>query len=132
MNVTVDPSVILAVVLNEPTRARLLESTQGAELQSAPSLPWEVGNALTALLKRRRIDLPQARSALAASQQVPIRLLDVDMQRALELADRHAIYAYDAYIIECARQQAAPLLSLDRRQREVAGAVGVEVVEVER
>ena len=130
MDITIDPSAILAVLLNEPSKSILLEQTQGAELHSAPSLPWEVGNALTALLKRRRIDVSQAKRALDAFRRIPVRLVEIDLERTLELAADHDIYAYDAYIIECARQHATPLLSLDRRQCEVAAGVGVEVVEV--
>ena len=130
MNITVDPSVILAVLLNEPSKARLLERTQQAELQSAPSLPWEVGNALTALLKRRRIDIAQAGAAVDASRRIPVRLMEIDLKRAVDLASLYDIYAYDAYIIECARQHPTPLISLDRRQCEVAAGVGVEVMEV--
>jgi len=54
----------------------LLERTQGAELLSAPSLSWEIGNARTALFKRRRIDLVQAKSALESFAQIPILSLD--------------------------------------------------------
>lgn len=130
MDIVVDPSAVLAVLLNESSKAQLLEVTRGAELLSPPSLPWEIGNALTALLKRRRIDLAQAQAALDGFSQIPIRLSGIDMERAVETAGRHDIYAYDAYVIECARQHAAPLLSLDQRQCQVAAEVGIKTVEV--
>ena len=59
MDLTVDASVIMAVILNEPSKPQILEATKGAELLSAASLPWEIGNALSALFRRRRINLPQ-------------------------------------------------------------------------
>ena len=130
MVLTIDPSAVMAVVLNEPSRPRLIEATEGAELFSAPSLPWEVGNALSALLRRQRIDVGQAIGALAAFQDIPVRFMDVDLGQAVVLADEYGIYAYDAYIIECARNHATPLLSLDQRQCRVAQAVGVRVIEV--
>ena len=119
MDVTVDASVVMAVILNEPAKQGLLERTRGAELFSAPSLPWEVGNALSAMFKRRRLNLEQAKGA------------EVDIEAAVTLAERHDVYAYDAYLIECARRYQTPLLSLDRRQCEVARKEGVEVMEVE-
>ncbi len=95
MNVTVDASVIVAVILNEPSKAKLLDLTQGAELLSAPSLTWEIGNALTALIKRRRIDPGQAQIALESFAMIPIRLADVDLEPAVSLAARHNVYAVD-------------------------------------
>ena len=120
----------MAVILNEPSKATLLERTQGAELLSAASLPWEIGNALTALFKRRRLDLHQARAALKAFDRIPVRLAEIEIEPAVELAEQHDVYAYDAYVIECARRYQTPMMSLDRRQCAVAKDLGVEVVEV--
>jgi len=130
MDITIDTSVVMAVILNEPTRAALLDRTQGADLLSAPSLMWEVGNALTALFRQRRIDLVQARGALASFGQIPIRFAEIDLEPAVALAERHGVYAYDAYVIECARRYQTPMMSLDRRQCDVAREVGIEIIEV--
>jgi predicted nucleic acid-binding protein len=131
MDLTVDASVIMAVILNEPSKPQILEATKGAELLSAASLPWEIGNALSALFRRRRIDLAQAELALASYRQIPVRLPPVDLEPCVQLAERYSVYAYDAYVIECARRYQCPLISLDRRQREVARSEGIETVEVE-
>ena len=131
MEISVDTSVIIAVILNEPTKRRLLEMTLDAELQSAPSLPWEVGNALSALFKRGSLSLQQARKALDSFVAIPVRLADVDLEGALEIADAFNIYAYDAYILECARRYRTPLLSLDGPQCKVARKLGIEVLEVD-
>lgn len=131
MDLTIDASVVMAVILNEPSKPRLLEATRGAELISAPSLPWEVGNALSALFKRRRIDLAQAELALESFRQVPVRLPSLEIESSVVLAERHDVYAYDAYVIECARRYQTPLLSLDRRQCEVARSEGIATLEVD-
>ena len=130
MDLTVDASVLMAVILNEAAKPRLVALTQGAELLSAPSLPWEIGNALSSLFRRRRIDLVQAESALSSYRQIPVRLPDVGLEASVATAERLGIYAYDAYVIECARRYKTPLLSLDRHQCEVARIEGVEVMEV--
>ncbi len=130
MEYTVDASVVLAVILNEPSRARLLEVTQGVEIVSAPTLPWEVGNALSALLKRGRLGLDEARGALESFERIAVRLVEVELLSAVELAEKHQMYAYDAYVLECARRHRTPLLSLDGPQREVARRMGLEIVEV--
>lgn len=105
--------------------------TEGADLRSAGSLPWEVANALTALFKRQRLDLSQARRALESFAAIPIHLSDVDLTEAVSLGHEQGIYAYDACILECARRYAAPLLSLDRAQCAVARQLGIDVLEVE-
>ena len=131
MDLTVDASVIMAVILNESSKPKLLEATRGAELISAPSLPWEVGNALSALFKRRRIDMAQAELALESFRQVPVRLPSLEIESSVVLAERHDVYAYGAYVIECARRYQTPLLSLDRRQCEVARSEGIATLEVD-
>ena len=131
MDLTVDASVVMAVILNEPSKPRLLEATGGAELISAPSLPWEIGNALSALFKRRRIDMAQAEVAMESFRRIPVRLPSLEIESSVVLAERHTMYAYDAYVIECARRYQTPLLSLDRRQCEVARTEGVATLEVD-
>jgi predicted nucleic acid-binding protein len=130
LEITADTSAIMAVVLNEPSKPKLLQETKGAELLSAPTLPWEVGNSLSALFKRKRIDLDQARAALESFRQIPVRLAEIDLEGAVELAKEQDIYAYDAYILECARKYRTPLLSLDGPQRRIARKLGIEVLEV--
>jgi predicted nucleic acid-binding protein len=132
MDLTIDTSVVMAVILNEPSKAALVEATRGSELLAAPSLHWEVGNALSALFKRRRIDLGQAEAALESYESIPIRLGEVDLEPSVALSDKHGVYAYDAYVIECARRYQTPLLSLDRAQCESARREGIDVVEVTR
>jgi len=131
LDISVDTSIIMAVILNEPTKPALLRATEGADLRSAASLPWEVGNALTALFKRGRIELGQAQEALESFEAIPVHLADVDLWEAVKLGHEQGIYAYDAYILECARRYATPLLSLDRPQCDIARKLGIEVLEVE-
>ena len=130
MELVVDTSVLIAVLTGEPARDQLIARTQGAELLAPSSVHWEIGNAFSALLKRRRLKLPDVQAALTAYGQVPIRFVDVDLASALELADRFGLYAYDAYLMACARRQRAPLLTLDARLGRAAQQAGVEVLEI--
>ena len=57
MEIVADTSVIIAVIANEPEKAAIVAQTQGADLFAPQSLPWEVGNAFSAMLKRQRITL---------------------------------------------------------------------------
>jgi predicted nucleic acid-binding protein len=118
------------VLLNETTRTRLLEITRGSELRAPGSLPWEIGNACSALIKRGRLDADGAAVVLSSFQKVPIQLASVDMDEAMRLAAEHHLYAYDAYMIVCARRHRTPLLTLDAALARTASKVGIEVLEV--
>lgn len=132
MELVVDTSVLIAVLTGEALRERLIARTHGAELLAPGSVHWEIGNAFSALLRRRRLKLPEAQAALTAYGQIPIRFVEVELASALELADRFGLYAYDAYLVACARRQRAPLLTLNPRLGRAAQAAGVQVLEVER
>ncbi|MCY3749757.1 MAG: type II toxin-antitoxin system VapC family toxin [Chloroflexi bacterium] len=130
MNVTVDTSAVIAVIANQPERAAIVERTVGASLIAPASLPWEVGNAFSAMLRRRRITLAQAEAAVDRYQRMLFRFVDVDMQQALRLSERLGLYAYDAYVLACAQRMRCPLLTLDKRLAESAPLADVEVLVV--
>jgi predicted nucleic acid-binding protein len=130
VELVVDASVLIAVLTGEATRDLLIARTQGAELLAPASVHWEVGNAFSALLKRRRLKLSDVQAALTAYAAIPIRFVDIELAAALELADRFGLYAYDAYLMACARRQRAPLLTLDARLGRAAQEAGVHVLEV--
>ena len=93
-------------------------------------IPDCVGNAFSAMFKRKRITLEQARYALDLYQQIPIALVDVSLHHALQLAHSQNIYAYDAYMLRCAQQYHASLLTLDERLFETAKAIDIPIIEV--
>ena len=130
MDIVVDTSVIIAVIAHEPQRGSLIGLTKGADLMAPASVHWEIGNAFSAMLKRNRIELDQALQAIAAYRQIPIRYVDVELEDAIAMAERYAIYAYDAYLIRCGLKFNAPLLSLDRGLLQVAKQAGVHTIEV--
>jgi len=123
----VDASALLAVLLGEPHRGGVIEAAQGARLLAAGSLPWEMGNALGALVRRDRIGPQHAADALARFEEVPIQLDSVSLHVALGLALEEGIYAYDAYVLALAEHRRAPVLTVDLRLRAVARRRGVPV-----
>lgn len=130
MSIVTDTSTIVAVILNEVDKPAILQKTQGASLYAPLSLTWEIGNALSALLKRSKINLQQATAAVHQYQQIPLTLVDVDLLQAVTLAHAHNIYAYDAYMITCAQGLQMPLLSLDRGLLHAASAAGISIIRV--
>ncbi len=130
MDIVIDTSAILAVVGLEPERPELIRLTKGATLVAPSSVHWEVGNAISAMFKRRAIELATALKMIDAYVGIPIRLIDMTLPQAVELSHRLNICAYDAYIIGCAINQRAPVLSLDSVLKERARSVNLEVIEV--
>jgi predicted nucleic acid-binding protein len=130
MEIVIDTSAILAVIGEQPEKAELVRLTRGATLVAPPSVHWEVGNALSAMFKRKAIGLDQASTLLGAYAAIPIRWVDVVLRQAVELAARLNIYAYDAYVLASAMNQRAPLLTLDGGLRARARELKVNVLEV--
>jgi len=130
MNLVIDTSILIAVLASEPERERLVQQTEGFDLLAPASVHWEVGNALSAMLKRKRITHGQLHPVISAYEQIPLRFVDVDLQDALEIAAAHDLYAYDAYIIACARENRCNLISLDKNLLQAAKAAGVGILEV--
>ena len=129
MRVVADTNTFLAVALDEPEKRQIIALTVGHDLLAPEVLPFEIGNALTAMMKKRTLDAGEMVSAWNAAQAIPVELRQVDMRGALRLAGRFKIYAYDAYFLECALSSRCPLLTLDQRLKVVARDAGVEILE---
>lgn len=130
MELVIDTSALIAVVTNETTRNQLIAQTQSARLFTPASVPYEVGNAFSAMLKRKRASLEQIWQAVTAYKQIPLRFVEVDLVQALAFAEQLDIYAYDAYLIACAHNQQCPLLTLDGGLRHAAQRAGIEVIKL--
>jgi predicted nucleic acid-binding protein len=130
LSLVVDTSVIIAVITNESHKSKLIKISKGEELIAPSSLHWEIGNAISAMFKRKRITLSQALEAIENYSLIPLRLIEVDLIRSLELAKKLDIYAYDAYFLECARYLNLPVISLDNKLISASKEIGINVIEV--
>jgi predicted nucleic acid-binding protein len=99
-------------------------------LVAPSSVHWEIGNALSAMFKRKAIELEDALRVLDGYAAIPIRLVDPSLQQAVQLSRDLNVYAYDAYVIACAINQRAPILSLDGVLKERARGLKLDVLEV--
>ncbi|MBM4164022.1 MAG: type II toxin-antitoxin system VapC family toxin [Lentisphaerae bacterium] len=130
MDIVIDTSALLAVIVGEPERDRIVGLTAGHTLLGPGAIPWEVGNAFSAMLKRRRLTLAEAQEGLRIFHTVPLRYVKVDMANVLSLAHQAGLYAYDAYFLDCAFRHAAPLLTLDQGLKQAAKNIGIRLLEV--
>ena len=131
MNIVMDSSAIIAVIVAEPERDAIIAATAGHTLIGPGSIPWEVGNAFSAMIRQRRVGVAEAQVGLASFESIPLQYLNVDMANVLSIAEQANAYAYDAYFLDCALRHSAPLLTLDRTLRRAAVALGVNLVSLE-
>ena len=125
MNIIADTNIFLAVALEEPERNEIIALTSDTNAIAPEILPYEIGNALSAMLKRKKITSSEALSVLKTINNIPVRLVPADIHESLEIAIEFNIYAYDAYFLQCARSLACPLLTLDKRMIQVSSELNI-------
>jgi predicted nucleic acid-binding protein len=130
MDIVIDTSALLAVIVAEPERDKIVESTSGHTLIGPGSIPWEIGNAFSAMIKQRRLGLTEAQQGLKIFHTIPLRLVKVDLNNAISIANQTKLYAYDAYFLDCAIRYSVPLLTLDHSLGRAARKLGIKLMEV--
>lgn len=130
MNLTIDTSAIIAVIANESTKSEIISATQGMKLFAPKSVHWEIANAMSAMFKLKAIDLNDSKELIDQYNQIPITFVDVDLATVLKISYTHKIYAYDAYILQCALQKQMPILTLDNGLKTIARLMDIKLLEV--
>ena len=130
MDIVLDTSAILAVIVDEPERDRIIELTRGNTLIGPGSIPWEIGNAFSAMFKRSRLSLEEAKRGLEIFKKIPLRYIDPDFSNAISISQQNNMYAYDAYFLDCALRLKAPLLTLDSKLNAVANKLKIKTLEI--
>ena len=129
MKIIADTNTFIAVALNEPERVKIIQLTEGHELIAPDVLPFEIGNALTAMMKKNILKKDEVESAWEIVQQIPVDLRHTDIKSALSIAINFNLYAYDVYFLECAKNLHSPLLTLDLGMQRVAREMGITILE---
>ena len=52
MDIVIDTSALIAVIVGESERDKIIDLTKGQTLIGPGSIPWEIGNAFSAMFKR--------------------------------------------------------------------------------
>lgn len=130
MKIVVDTSAIIAVLLGEESRDRIIEATDGADLIAPMSLHWEIGNAFSAMFKRGRLSVEVATAATKRYREIPIQFVEVDLSEAIRVSDELGLYAYDAYMLVAARRHRVPLLTLDGGLQEAARQADIDTTDL--
>ena len=87
MEILIDTSAIIAYIAGESKSSIAVNTTENANPVSPNILPFEIANALTKMLKKGIIDSKVDMLSLAENYQIiPIKLLDIDIKKSLEIA----------------------------------------------
>ncbi len=130
MYITIDTSALIAVIGNEASKQKIIEITKGYSLCAPASVHWEIGNAFSAMFKRQKSSIKLAKKALKEYKKIPIKFIDVSLEKTIEVSHAQNIYAYDAYLIQCAQQTSTSLLTLDNQLKITAEKMGVNILEL--
>lgn len=130
MKMLIDANIFLSVILNEPEKIKIIELTQDCEILSPDVLPFEIGNALSAMNKQKKLSEDEILECFSIFQQIPVRLIETEVKSALEIAIKHNIYAYDAYYLEVAKRLKIPMLTLDNKMIEISKKMKITTLEV--
>ena len=129
MDVLLDASAIMAVILNEPNKGKVIQLTENAVLLSPEVISFEIGNALINLLKKRKITEEKLLEAYKIYVSIPIKNVRVDIEKALKIACKHHIYAYDAYYLEAAYRLKLPLITFDEPMKKIGLGLKINILE---
>jgi len=129
MRIIADTNAFIAVALNEPEKDSIIQLTKGCDLAAPDVLPFEIGNALTAMMKRGTLQPDEIQPSWEIIQQIPVELRRIDIKSALNIAATFNLYAYDAYFLECAGSLKSPLITLEHGMQRIAREMGMLVVE---
>lgn len=129
MKIVADTNTFIAVALNEPEKENIIQLTKGCDLTAPDMLPYEIGNALTGMMKKGTLKSNEIQNSWEIIQNIPVELRRFDMKSALHIAATFNIYAYDAYFLECAVSLKCPLITLDQGMKRIARKIGILIME---
>lgn len=125
-----DTSIVIALLSSEKERTIIIDAINGYDFICPESVIPEIGNAVSAMFKRQRIKFEDALRIIKGFKVLKIKFLPLNLSRAIEICNAYNIYAYDAYILECAESLKSDMVTLDKRMKEVAKKLNISVVEV--
>jgi len=132
-----DASVAVAWVhpaqATRQTDAMLHAITDGATIEVPALWPLEVANALTVLVRRRKLTMEERQIALGWLARLPTRVdhdaASLAFSRLSELASATSLSVYDAVYLELAGRRNLPLACTDGRLRKAAARERVTLWE---
>ena len=123
-----DACAIMAVIVKEPERDLVIQLTQDNVMVSPNMVSYEIANALTKMMKKKVIERERMVSAFGYFKKIPIKTIEIDIEKALEISWNFKIYAYDACYLEAAKRLVLPLLTFDGNMIKVGKELGIKII----
>src|SRR5262245_5021369 len=110
--------------------AAMLDAIEAGAILEVPALwPLEVANALTVLVRRRKLAEDDRQTGLTWLRQLPIKMdhemASLAFSKLSELASGYRLSVYDAAYLELAERRALPLACKDGPLRKAAKQRGL-------
>jgi predicted nucleic acid-binding protein len=129
MDILLDASAIMAIILNEQNRDMVIMLTRDATLFSPEIISFEIGNALVNLYRKQKITESELLDAYKNFTLIPTRNIKIDIEKALKIACKYRIYAYDAYYLEIASRLKIPLITFDESMKRAAFSLKINILD---
>ena len=124
-DIVIDASCILEFLLNQDAKNLVIQKVGASQLVAPQCLPYEVGNAVSKLIKRKLISIVDGVAVYHEFARIPLRLIEPDIPEAIVIAGNTDSYAYDSYYISVAKRLNMPLFTLDDKMKQNADSQGV-------
>jgi len=124
-----DASAIIAVIADEPESQIVINCTQDATIVSPNIISCETANALTRMMRKNVIISEEQMNGLVKNfKRIPIKIVNIDIEKTLEIAWHYKIYAYDAFYLETAKRLQLPILTFDGGMKKIAKELGLNIL----
>lgn len=131
MNIVIDASAAVGLVLATPGSEQFIKPLEQGALVTAPDLyVAEVCNAIWKYRKAEMLSMERCEQALSHALSLPDKVEPCSplYLEAFALSCRHLHPVYDAFYLVLARRNNATLLTLDKRLAALAGELGITVI----
>ena len=124
-DIVIDASCILEILLNQEAKNQIVQKVGSAQLVAPQCLQYEIGNALSKLIKRKLISIVDGVAVYHEFARIPIRFVEPDIPDSIVIAGNTESYAYASYYISVAKRLNMSLFTLDDKMKENAVSQGV-------
>lgn len=128
MDILLDASAIMAIILNEPNKEKVVSLTRNTTILVPEVISFEIGNALINLFKKGKITKEDLLEAYRNYTLIPLRTIKIDIEKALKIACKYKVYAYDAYYLEIAYRLKLSLVTFDESMKKVGTSLKIDIL----
>ena len=123
-----DASAIMAVIADEPNKEKVINLTKNAMILTPDMIHYEIANGLAKMMKKKIIPIESMVILYGYFKKIHIKHIEVDVEKALEIAGKYNLYSYDGCYLELAKRLGLPLLTFDDRMQNAGKSMGLDIL----